>query len=34
MLHLLSPVGAEVLTRKFDEVDQHTTEDDRYLSNS
>lgn len=29
MLHLLSPVGAEVLTRKFDEVDQHTTEDDR-----
>lgn len=29
ILHLLSPVGAEVLTRKFDEVDQHTTEDDR-----
>lgn len=34
ILHLLSPVGAEVLTRKFDEVDQNTTEDDRYLSNS
>ncbi|KAJ6399345.1 hypothetical protein OIU77_019983 [Salix suchowensis] len=29
ILHLLSPVGAEVLTRKFDEVDQNTTEDDR-----
>ncbi|KAJ6920530.1 hypothetical protein NC651_014196 [Populus alba x Populus x berolinensis] len=29
IMHLLSPVGAEVLTRKFDEVDQHTTEDDR-----
>ena len=34
MLHLLSPVGAEVLTRKFDEIDQQNTEDDRYLSTS
>jgi lysine-specific demethylase 8 len=34
ILHLLSPVGAEVLTRKFDEIDQQTTEGDRYLSNS
>ncbi|XP_015891352.3 lysine-specific demethylase JMJ31 isoform X2 [Ziziphus jujuba] len=29
ILHLLSPVGAEVLTRKFDEIDRRTTEDDR-----
>uniref|UniRef100_A0A2K2BDH4 Cupin-like domain-containing protein n=1 Tax=Populus trichocarpa TaxID=3694 RepID=A0A2K2BDH4_POPTR len=29
ILHLLSPVGAEVLTRKFDEIDQQTTEGDR-----
>lgn len=29
ILHLLSPVGAEVLTQKFDEMDQQITEDDR-----
>ncbi|KAF5727044.1 hypothetical protein HS088_TW22G00731 [Tripterygium wilfordii] len=29
ILHLLSPVGAEVLTRKFDEMDLQTTEEDR-----
>ncbi|KAJ7006163.1 hypothetical protein NC653_005502 [Populus alba x Populus x berolinensis] len=29
ILHLLSPVGVEVLTWKFDEIDQQTTEDDR-----
>ncbi|XP_021280558.1 uncharacterized protein LOC110413877 [Herrania umbratica] len=29
ILHLLSPVGAEVLTRKFDEIDQQNTEEDR-----
>lgn len=29
ILHLLSPVGAEVLTRKFDEMDQKTSEEDR-----
>ncbi|KAK8486516.1 hypothetical protein V6N11_061165 [Hibiscus sabdariffa] len=29
ILHLLSPVGAEVLTRKFDEIDKQNTEDDR-----
>ncbi|CAJ1969457.1 unnamed protein product [Sphenostylis stenocarpa] len=29
VLHVLSPVGAEVLTRKFDEMDQHTLQDDR-----
>ncbi|XP_071719455.1 lysine-specific demethylase JMJ31 isoform X2 [Rutidosis leptorrhynchoides] len=29
VLHLVSPVGAEVLTRKFDEMDQLNTEDDR-----
>ncbi|GMH27968.1 hypothetical protein Nepgr_029811 [Nepenthes gracilis] len=29
ILHMLSPVGAEVLTRKFDEMDQQTTEEDR-----
>ncbi|XAR58580.1 tRNAPhe (7-(3-amino-3-carboxypropyl)wyosine37-C2)-hydroxylase [Bertholletia excelsa] len=29
ILHLLSPVGAEVLTRKFDEMDQLTSEEDR-----
>lgn len=31
MLHLLSPVGAEVLTRKFDEMDQLIVEEDRYV---
>ncbi|KAF2325260.1 hypothetical protein GH714_025810 [Hevea brasiliensis] len=29
ILHLLSPVGAEVLTQKFDEMDQLTTEENR-----
>ncbi|KAH9729660.1 JmjC domain-containing protein [Citrus sinensis] len=29
ILHLLSPVGAEVLTRKFDDMDQKTSEEDR-----
>ncbi|KAG8653920.1 hypothetical protein MANES_05G081900v8 [Manihot esculenta] len=29
ILHLLSPVGAEVLTRKFDEMDQQITEENR-----
>lgn len=29
VLHMLSPVGAEVLTRKFDELDQQMTEEDR-----
>ncbi|THG06349.1 hypothetical protein TEA_019985 [Camellia sinensis var. sinensis] len=29
ILHLLSPVGAEVLTQKFDEMDQRTAEEDR-----
>ncbi|KDP21397.1 hypothetical protein JCGZ_21868 [Jatropha curcas] len=29
ILHLLSPVGAEVLTRKFDEMDQQNTEEER-----
>ncbi|XP_023734930.1 lysine-specific demethylase JMJ31 isoform X1 [Lactuca sativa] len=29
VLHLLSPVGAEVLTRKFDEMDKLTNEQDR-----
>ncbi|XP_059437812.1 lysine-specific demethylase JMJ31 isoform X1 [Corylus avellana] len=29
IVHLLSPVGAEVLTRKFDEMDQQITEEDR-----
>ncbi|KAJ0113280.1 hypothetical protein Patl1_03294 [Pistacia atlantica] len=29
ILHMLSPVGAEVLTRKFDEMDQQTSEEDR-----
>ncbi|XP_057517563.1 lysine-specific demethylase JMJ31 [Amaranthus tricolor] len=29
MLHMLSPVGAEVLTRKFDELDRQLTEEDR-----
>ncbi|KAL6978575.1 hypothetical protein U1Q18_020241 [Sarracenia purpurea var. burkii] len=29
ILHLLSPVGAEVITRKFDEMDQLTAEEDR-----
>ncbi|CAL5357463.1 unnamed protein product [Camellia sinensis] len=31
ILHLLSPVGAEVLTQKFDEMDQRTAEEDRYM---
>lgn len=34
ILHLLSPVGAEVLTRKFDEMDKLTAEEDRYMSTS
>ena len=34
ILHLLSPVGAEVLTRKFDEMDQLTDEEDRYMLTS
>ncbi|KNA19841.1 hypothetical protein SOVF_057890 [Spinacia oleracea] len=29
ILHMLSPVGAEVLTRKFEELDQQMTEEDR-----
>ncbi|XP_050203422.1 lysine-specific demethylase JMJ31 [Mercurialis annua] len=29
VLHLLSPIGAEVLTQKFDEMDQQNTEEDR-----
>ncbi|XP_074316155.1 lysine-specific demethylase JMJ31 [Silene latifolia] len=29
ILHLLSPVGAEVITRKFDELDQHLTDEER-----
>ncbi|XP_028758412.1 uncharacterized protein LOC114717446 isoform X2 [Neltuma alba] len=29
VLHVLSPVGAEVLTRKFDEMDQQTLAEDR-----
>lgn len=29
ILHLLSPVGAEVLTEKFDQMDQLTAEEDR-----
>lgn len=29
ILHLLSPVGAEVLTRKFDEMDRQTSEKNR-----
>ncbi|XWS46886.1 hypothetical protein CRYUN_Cryun14cG0106000 [Craigia yunnanensis] len=29
ILHLLSPVEAEVRTRKFDEIDQQKTEEDR-----
>ncbi|KAL5792857.1 hypothetical protein ACOSP7_001451 [Xanthoceras sorbifolium] len=29
ILHLLSPVGAEVLTRKFDEMDRQVSEEDR-----
>ncbi|PKI41770.1 hypothetical protein CRG98_037833 [Punica granatum] len=29
VLHLLSPLGAEVLTRKFDELDERTSEEDR-----
>jgi hypothetical protein len=31
VLHVLSPVGAEVLTRKFDEMDELTIEEDRYF---
>lgn len=30
ILHMLSPVGAEVLTQKFDGIDQQTSEEDRY----
>ncbi|GAB2282323.1 hypothetical protein Dimus_016871 [Dionaea muscipula] len=29
ILHLLTPTGAEVLTRKFDELDQQMTEEER-----
>ncbi|KAK9684844.1 hypothetical protein RND81_10G236600 [Saponaria officinalis] len=29
ILHLLSPVGAEVVTRKFDELDQQMTDEER-----
>lgn len=29
VLHMVSPVGAEVLTRKFDEMDQLSGEEDR-----
>ncbi|CAK9309951.1 unnamed protein product [Citrullus colocynthis] len=29
ILHLLSPVGAEVLTRKFEQMDQQNTEEDQ-----
>lgn len=29
ILHLLSPMAAEVLTRKFDELDRLITEEDR-----
>ncbi|KAL3033450.1 hypothetical protein AAZX31_02G137900 [Glycine max] len=29
VLHVLSPVGVEVLTRKFDEMEQQTLEEDR-----
>ncbi|XP_030545883.1 uncharacterized protein LOC115752003 [Rhodamnia argentea] len=29
ILHLLSPVGAEALTRKFDEIDAESSEEDR-----
>ncbi|XP_010493063.1 PREDICTED: uncharacterized protein LOC104770356 isoform X2 [Camelina sativa] len=29
ILHMLSPIAAEVLTQKFDEIDQHTGEEDR-----
>lgn len=32
ILHMLSPVAAEVLTQKFDEMDQQTGEDDRFCS--
>ncbi|XP_047339761.1 jmjC domain-containing protein C [Impatiens glandulifera] len=31
ILHLLSPVGAEALTRKFDEMDRLTSEQDRNI---
>ncbi|KAI9119444.1 hypothetical protein K1719_010119 [Acacia pycnantha] len=31
VLHVLSPVGAEVLTRKFDELDQQTLAEDRNI---
>lgn len=29
ILHLLSPVGAEVLTQKFDQMDKENTEEDQ-----
>lgn len=28
---MLTPVGAEVLTRKFEEIDQLNTKEDRYM---
>lgn len=31
ILHMLSPIAAEVLTQKFDEIDQHTGEEDRFV---
>ncbi|XP_020879089.1 uncharacterized protein LOC9307978 isoform X2 [Arabidopsis lyrata subsp. lyrata] len=30
ILHMLSPIAAEVLTQKFDEIDQQTGEEDRF----
>lgn len=29
--HALSPVASEVLTQKFDEIDQKTSEEDRFV---
>lgn len=31
ILHMLSPIAAEVLTQKFDEIDQQTGEEDRFV---
>lgn len=31
VLHALSPLGAEILTRKFEEMDQIVAEEDRYI---
>ena len=31
ILHMLSPVAAEVLTQKFDEIDQQSGEEDRFV---